>query len=121
MAQKILIIEDEQTLARSLKAKMERAGYAVDRKIDGVHGLKHATDKKPDFIILDLILPGMGGLEVLNALKSKKETKIIPVLVLSNVDDPKSSDEALNLGAVNYLIKTQVTLENILEEIRKHI
>ncbi|MBU0706836.1 response regulator [Patescibacteria group bacterium] len=118
---KIFIIEDEQTLSRSLSDKLKREGFQVDTEIDGVRGLKRVGEVIPDLLILDIILPGLSGLEILERLKAEPKTKKIPVLLVSNVDDEKSTKEGKALGAVNYLIKTNVTPSRILEEINKHI
>ncbi|MDD5566794.1 MAG: response regulator [Patescibacteria group bacterium] len=117
----ILIIEDEQTLARSLTDKLTRSGYRVESEIEGVRGLRKVVETKPDLVILDIILPGLNGLKVLKSLKSKSCTKDIPVILVSNVDDKESQDEGMKLGAANYLIKTNVSLAKIIQEIERHI
>lgn len=116
---RILILEDEQTLSRSLRDALERAGYTIEIEIDGVKGLKKIETSKPDLVLLDLILPGLSGLDVLKALVAKPSLKSIPVIVLSNLDDPKSVIEAKRLGAKAYLIKAQVTLEEIIKKIEQ--
>ncbi len=118
---KILIIEDEQTLAKSLSDKLTREGYEVIAEIDGAMGLKRVIEEMPDLVILDIILPGLNGLEVLKSLKGRDKTKNVPVILVSNVDDMKSTRDAKKLGAANYLLKSNVTLANIIEEIKKHI
>ncbi len=117
----IFIIEDEQTLSRSLRDKLEREGYRVETAIDGKLGLASVKREKPDLLILDIILPGLNGLEVLKGLKSDSRSKHIPVLLVSNVDDEKQQREAQRLGAANYLLKSNVTLAKIIEEIQKYI
>lgn len=115
----IVLLEDERTLARSMHDKLEKSGYKVQIEIDGALGLQRIQKAKPDIVLLDCILPGLGGLDVLKALRAKASTKATKVIMLSNVDDEKIKAAALRLGALNYLIKTQVSLSDIIEEIEK--
>ena len=117
----IFVIEDEQTLVRSLKDKFERTGYEVKTEIDGIKGYSRIVKEKPNIVILDIILPGLNGLDILKKLKDNAETKNIPVILLSNVDDEKSMNQGKKLGAVAYFIKTNVTLNRLIEEIKRHL
>lgn len=118
---KILFIEDEETLQRTFKEILKRANYEMFGSLDGEDGLKTALNEKPDLILLDLILPKMHGLEVLKELKSKPETKNIPVIILTNLEGTEEIEKALELGATTYLVKTSYSLEEIIKKIRKII
>jgi DNA-binding response OmpR family regulator len=116
---KILFIEDETALQKAFGTILKDKGYEITSAFDGETGLKLAKKEKPNLILLDLILPKIHGFEVLKRLKEGKETKEIPVIVLTNLEDMENVGQALELGANTYLIKAQYTLEEVLEKIRK--
>ncbi len=87
--------------------------------LDGEIGLRLAKTKKPDLILLDLVLPKAHGFEVLKRLKEDKETKDIPVIVLTNLEGIGDVDRAIELGATTYLVKANYSLEEVLEKIKK--
>jgi len=116
---KILFIEDESALQRTFGDILKREGYEMISALDGEVGLKLAKTKKPDLILLDLILPKVHGFEVLKELKKTPETKEIPVIVLTNLEEIGDVDKAVELGATTYLIKAQYSLEEIIEKIKK--
>jgi len=116
---KILFIEDESALQKTLGEILKQEGYEVTPALDGEVGLRMAKDKKPDLILLDLILPKIHGIEVLRKLKEDKETKEIPVIVLTNLGEIKDVEKAIELGATTYLVKAEYSLEEVAEKIRK--
>ncbi len=117
----ILIIEDEELMVRMYTKLFSFEGYTVASSTDGEHGLKKAKDEKPDLIVLDIMMPKMNGLEVLEALKSNPETSDIPVVILTNLGNDETLKESLQLGAAGYLVKSQVTNETLIEEIKQYI
>jgi len=119
MAKTILFIEDESALQKTFSEFLVQEGYEIVSALDGEIGLRLAEARKPDLILLDLILPKKNGFEVLGELKQKKETKDIPVIVLTNLEEIESVDKALELGAKTYLVKASYTLEEVLEKIKK--
>ena len=120
---KILFIEDESALQKTFGEVLKQEGYEMISAIDGEIGLRLANPpaggKKPDLILLDLILPKMHGFEVLKKLKEDEETKDIPVIVLTNLERIEDVDKALELGATTYLVKAKYSLEEIVEKIKK--
>ena len=116
---KILFIEDESALQKNFGEILSQEGYEMISALDGEIGLRLAKDKKPDLILLDLVLPKIHGFEVLKQLKTDKETKDIPVIVLTNLEGIGDVDKALGLGATTYLVKAQYGLEEIVEKIKK--
>ena len=116
---KILFIEDESALQKTLGEILKQEGYEVTPALNGEVGLRMAKDKKPDLILLDLILPKIHGIEVLKKLKEDKETKEIPVIVLTNLGEIKDVEKAIELGATTYLVKAEYSLEEVAEKIRK--
>lgn len=115
---KILFIEDESALQKTIGDILIQEGYEIISALDGAAGLRMAEEKKPDLILLDLILPKMHGFEVLKALKESLATKNIPVIILTNLEEIKDVEEALKLGATTYLVKSQYSLDEVVEKIK---
>jgi len=117
--EKILFIEDEAVLQKSLGGILTDKGYEVISAVDGESGLSLAKEVKPDLIILDLILPRIHGLKVLENLKSEEETKRIPVIILTNLESAGDVEKALELGATTYLVKANYDLDEVIDKINK--
>jgi DNA-binding response OmpR family regulator len=117
MAKKILIIEDDKFLRKVITQKIVKEGYEIAEAIDGEKGFEVAKAEKPDIILLDLILPGMDGFEVLARLKSDQETVKIPVIILSNLGQKEDAEKGLKMGAVDYLVKAHFTPSEIISRI----
>jgi DNA-binding response OmpR family regulator len=115
----ILFIEDEAALQKTFGDVLKKNGYEMISALDGEAGLKLAKEKKPDLILLDLILPKLHGFEVLKKLKEGRETKDIPVIVLTNLEALGEVDKTIELGARTYLVKAQYSPEEIVEKIKK--
>jgi len=118
MEQKILIIEDDLFLRQLISKKIGQEGYDVVEAVDGEEGIKKVETEKPDLILLDLILPGVDGFEVLSRVKKNLNTKHIPVIILSNLGQKEDVDRGLNLGAEDFLIKAHFTPTEIIIKIR---
>ncbi len=119
MAKTILIIEDEQTLASLLQHKLSRRGYRSIVAGDGREGLKKIKEIHPDLILLDIIMPEMGGFEVMEAKQKMKEIKDIPVMIISNSGQPVEISQAQKLGAVDWIIKTNFDPEEVMRKVEK--
>ena len=119
--EKILVIEDDKFLRDLLYKKLAEENFSVATALDGEEGLKKIQEENPNLVLLDLILPGINGFEVLKKAKENPATKDIPVIVLSNLGQKEDVERAMKLGAQDYLIKAHFTLEEILEKIRKHL
>ena len=119
MSKKILFVEDESALQKTFGDVLIKEGYDMISALDGEVGLKLAKERKPDLILLDLILPKMDGFEVLKQLKKEVETKAIPVIVLTNLERVVDIEKAIEAGATTYLVKANYTLEEVLEKIKK--
>ncbi len=119
----ILFIEDESALQKTFGEILNQEGYQVISALDGEIGLKLAKPpaggKKPDLILLDLILPKVNGFDVLRKLKEDKEIKDIPVIVLTNLEEMGDVDKAIELGATTYLVKASYSLKEVVEKIKK--
>ncbi len=118
---KILFIEDEPAIQKTFGDVLRTEGYEVVSALDGEIGLRLAKTEKPDLILLDLVLPKIHGLEVLKAIKNDPASMAAPVIILTNMDDIKNIETALELGATTYLVKANYSLEDILEKVKKAI
>lgn len=115
---KVLVVEDEEILLTALKEELLTGGYEVDGAEDGVEGLEKVKTFKPDLILLDLLMPKMDGMEMLQKLKADSETRDVPVVILTNLSDYEKISEALSLGAMDYLVKANYKLEDLLDKVR---
>src|SRR5512144_1760586 len=104
-ARKILIIEDERDVADLIAINLRKAGFNVSAAADGADGLQKARDNRPDFIILDLMLPKMSGLEVCRILKGDAATSHIPILMLTAKAEEVDRIVGLEFGADDYVTK----------------
>lgn len=116
---KILIVEDEEILMRLLQEKFAKENFSIKTANDGEMALSLAKDFKPDIILLDIILPKKDGLQVLAELKSDIELLNIPVIMISNLGEDEKIKNALDLGAKDYLIKAQHSVDEIVEKAKK--
>lgn len=120
MKKKILIIEDEKILAEMYKDKLAQEGFEVFLAFDSKEGLEIGKREKPDLILLDILFSRENGITFLNWLKNEPEISSIPVVVISNYDDPKTKKEAFKLGIKDYLLKTNYTPNELVKEIKKY-
>jgi len=116
---KILVIEDEATLQKSLSEVLIQEGYDVVSAYDGLRGLELAQEEKPDLILLDIILPKMNGFEVLKRIKRNRDTSQILVVILTNLSNISDVQKTLDLGATTYLVKADFHLEDVLKKIKE--
>jgi DNA-binding response OmpR family regulator len=116
---KVLLIEDDHVLAGIYATKLEQLGYEYKIAEDGEAGIKAVYDFMPDIILLDIILPKQDGFTVLEILKSNEQTKDIPVILLTNLGQDDDIERGLALGANSYLVKTQCTPSQAVDEIKK--
>jgi CheY-like chemotaxis protein len=105
MSKTILVVEDTEILRRMYSDRLESDGYAVLGAADGVEALAILRTHTPDLILLDLIMPRMSGLEVLDLIKRDPRLKDVPVLILSNLGQEDDIKRGIEMGAVDYLIK----------------
>lgn len=118
---KILIIEDDPSITKVIATRLKRENYELLVAVDGEEGQRRAKSEKPDLVLLDLMLPKVDGFEVLRELKAAPETKDAPVIVLSNLGQSKDIEEAMRLGAVDYLIKTDFSINQIVDKVKENL
>lgn len=110
---RVLFVEDDPTVAQMYRLKLELDGYQVIMAKDGEEGLRLANEIEPDIVFLDIRLPKVDGFAVLEGLRSREETRNVPVVILSNYGEQELVERGLKLGALEYLIKSQTTPANL--------
>ena len=117
---KILIIEDDQFLAKMLGRILESTNFEIIMASSGQEGLRRANEQ-PDLIILDIILPDLDGFELLTRFKTDKAIKKIPILIISNLGQEEDIQRGLKLGAVDYIVKSDFSLNDVVSRVKKYI
>lgn len=119
--QKILIVEDDEFL-RSLTAKrLEKEGYNLAIAVDGEEAVVVAQNEKPNLILLDLLLPKINGFEALEKIRSIDSLKSVPVVVFSNLGQKEDIEKAQGLGANDFLIKANFTLDDVVNKVKSYL
>jgi CheY-like chemotaxis protein len=121
MAKKILIVEDEEIVLSLLQKKLSQEGYETSVAGDGEEGLKKMREIKPDLILLDIVMPKVGGFEVMEEMQKDNGLKKIPVIVVSNSGQPVEIDKARELGAKDWLIKTEFDPQEVIDKVKKQL
>ena len=117
----ILLVEDDEFLAELYATKLNLEGFEISLATDGEKGLKMIKEKKPDLILLDIILPKMDGFEILKVIKTDKMLKRIPVILLTNLSQKDEVKRGLQLGADDYLIKAHFMPSEVVKKIKQTI
>lgn len=115
----VLIVEDDSFLSHIYKTKFEMEGFKISMADNGETGLADAKKKKPDIILLDILLPKMDGFAVLEALRADEETKSIPVIMLTNLGQKDDVEKGQELGAVDYLIKAHFKPSEVVNKVKE--
>lgn len=118
---KVLIIEDEEVLLDILEKKLEKENYKVYSSRNGEDGLKKFEEVKPDIVLLDIIMPKLNGYEVLERIKEKYGRQVPPIIIISNSGQPVEIERAMRLGASDFIIKTQLTPEDVAKKVEKQL
>lgn len=121
MAKKILIIEDEYILAGMYADQFRKEGWKVSSASTRDEGLKITKKEKPDIVLLDILLFNGHGNEYLKTKREDIAIAKIPVIIFSNLDDVKTKEESLKLGALEYLLKTDYTPRELVAKINSHL
>ena len=114
---KVLIVDDDQVLAETWMMGLKSAGFDVITAVNGNDGISKTVAHKPDVIILDQIMPDMQGNQVLATLKRDPQTHRVPVILVSNYNQPEVMIEAMQHGAVDYLLKYETEIGHLVERI----
>jgi len=116
-ARRILLAEDDRFLRKAAETALKRQGFVVLAAVDGEEALRMARAEAPDLLLLDLIMPKLQGFEVLRALKADAATAAIPVIVLSNLGQDSDVKQAMEAGAVAYLVKANLSLQDLVKRV----
>lgn len=116
---KILFVEDELSLLKLITSVLQSEGYEVLQAPDGEMAIKILSEEKLDLVLLDLVLPKKDGYDVLEYIKSKKEIKNVPVIVLTNLEDKFDIEKAMSYGVQSYLVKANYKTGEIIEKIKE--
>jgi len=118
---KILLIEDDPFLIDIYVTKFKESGFSVEVANDGESAFRYLEEKKPDLVILDIVLPQIDGWEILRKIKSTPGLKNLKVIILSNLSQKEEVERGINLGSIKYLIKAHYTPSQVVEEIKEII
>ena len=115
----VLIIEDESALREAIKLKLEKRGITAFAAETGEEGLEILKKEKPDLLWLDMLLPGINGTEVLRAVRANKETEKLKVVVVSVSSGDEKIQEMFRMGALDYIIKSNFSINEIVDKVEK--
>jgi len=115
----ILLIEDDPFLIDIYATKLKEEGYSLNVAEDGEEGLRLLKQKKPDLLLLDIVLPNFNGWEILRRVKKSDALKDLKVIILSNLGEKDEIEKGLSLGATKYLVKAHYTPTEVIKEIKK--
>ena len=118
---KILIIEDDKFLARMLGRMLESHNYDIIMAGTGKEGLLKAASQLPDLVLLDIMLPDIDGFDVLETIKNEAATQKTPVIILSNLGQAEDREQGSALGAADYLVKSDLSLDQVVTKVRQYI
>ena len=118
---RILIVEDDPALSGVYITKFEKEGFAVRHASNGEEAIAMAEEQRPDAVLLDLMLPKLDGYQVLQKLKENAELQMVPVIVLSNLSKEEDAKKAIELGAVEYLVKIYNLPSDVVAKVREHM
>lgn len=121
MVKKILIVDDDEIFANAIKGELNREDEQVIYAQDGEEGFAKARAELPDVILLDVIMPKMLGVSVLERLKEENSTKFIPIIIASNFGGDNNEKRVLELGASEFILKTGSTPKQIADTLRKYM
>ncbi len=114
----VLLVEDDKFLRELIIQKLEKEGFEAQAAIEATEAFKLMEEKKPNIVLLDLVLPGMDGFAIMHRIKENPQTSDIAVIILSNLGQKEDQERAMSEGAADYLVKADFTPSEITEKIR---
>lgn len=118
---KILLVEDDETLAEVYKQRLELEGFDVNHVNNGEDALATALKFRPDLVLLDVMMPKLNGFDVLDIMRQTPETRNVHIIMLTALSQPKDEQRAKDLGADDFLIKSQVVIGDVVERIKHQL
>jgi CheY-like chemotaxis protein len=119
MTKSILLAEDDRFLRRAVETKLKQCGFDVRVATDGEEALALARQQPPDLMLLDLLMPKRDGLSVLQVLKAEDATRGIPIVIISNSSKDLEMQNASDLGALDYWIKSNLSLQELCDRVQR--
>lgn len=116
-AKKVMLIEDDRFLSSLIKARLEKDGISVIQSFDGDEAIKRLPEDRPNFVILDLIMPKVNGFEVLKAMSLMPGLERTPVVIVSNLAQDSDIEKAQQLGAKAYFVKVKISIDDLIGKI----
>ncbi|MCH8986770.1 response regulator [Patescibacteria group bacterium] len=118
---KILLVEDDEFLSLAYRDGLTRAGFTVELAMDGATAIKKMKEENPDLVLLDLVMPVKNGFEVLEEARLDKKLRKIPVIILTNLGQDSDIKKGKELGAIDYLVKTDLSMKEVVEKVKFHL
>ncbi len=118
---KVAIVEDDTAISQMYRIKFEAEGYTVETAENGLLGLKLAESMKPDIILLDLMMPEMGGMEMLSELRNHPWGKTIKVVILTNMGEQEAPEGLKELGICAFILKADMTPRQVAEIVKEQL
>jgi len=118
---RILLVEDDLALATAYRVRMEAEGFDVRHCPNGEEALQEALDYHPDLILLDIMMPRVSGFDVLDILRNTKQTQHTKIIILTALSQPSDRQRAKDLGADEFLVKSQAVIADVMKRIRFHL
>lgn len=118
---KILLVEDDETLAQVYKQRLALEGFDVKHASNGEEALSVAVNYMPDLVLLDIMMPRMSGFDVLDILRNTPATRNVRVIMLTALGQPKDQERAKEMGADDFLVKSQVVIGDVVNRIKQSL
>jgi DNA-binding response OmpR family regulator len=118
---KILIAEDEIFLYKVMANKLKKEGFEVTVATDGEEAIRIIQAEKPNLVLLDLLMPKRDGFEVLETMHADESLKKIPVIIASNLGQESDVERGKKLGAVEYIVKADLSIHDIVKKVKEHV
>jgi DNA-binding response OmpR family regulator len=115
---KVLVVDDEKDLREAIKTALVYEGFIVETAEDGVEAFTKAHEFRPDLILLDILMPKQNGIDTLKSLRKEEWAKDMPVIIMTVLDDMDKLSDALEAGASEYLVKTDISLGTIVSKVK---
>jgi len=121
MAQKVLllVVEDEEAIAQMYSDRFKMAGFDVDVAHEGEEAINKMATEHPNVVLMDILMPGLSGTEAVERAKANPATRNIPIVMLTNYAESVDLQNALKLGATDYIIKSESSPEQVVEKIQR--
>jgi two-component system alkaline phosphatase synthesis response regulator PhoP len=117
MSKRVVIVEDDQFIQKAYSLSLTKAGFDVHIVEEGLNALESIKKKKPELVLLDIILPGKNGFEILKEIKAVDELQVLPVIIITNLEQESDVKKGYSLGAIDYIPKTVTPIHDVVKKI----